>query len=68
MFLYFDCIWYNSAISIVEIWATAKEMNRLAVGRSARAQQVHKVNDRINWLMRLYKTNNEQLLHWTEFY
>ncbi len=28
-------------------------MNRLAVGRSARAQQAHKVNNRINWLMPL---------------
>ncbi len=35
-------------------------MNRLAVGRSARAQQAHKVNNRINWLMPLYKTNNTQ--------
>ncbi len=31
-------------------------MNRLAVGRSARAQQAQKVNNRINWLMALLKT------------
>ena len=32
-------------------------MNRLAVGRSARAQQAQKVNNRINWLMHLNKTD-----------
>ncbi len=32
-------------------------MNRLAVGRSARAQQAHKVDNRINWLMPLLKTD-----------
>ncbi len=35
------------------------EMNRLAVGRSARAQQAHKVNNRINWLMSLLKTDTD---------
>ena len=34
-------------------------MNRLAVGRSARAQQAHKVNNRINWLMPLLKTDTD---------
>ena len=32
-------------------------MNRLAVGRSARAQQAHKVNNRINRLTPLHKTD-----------
>ncbi len=32
-------------------------MNRLAVGRSARAQQAHNVNNRINRLMPLHKTD-----------
>ncbi len=31
-------------------------MNRLAVGQSARAQQAHKVYNRINRLMPLHKT------------
>ncbi len=34
-------------------------MNRLAVGRSARAQQAHKVINRINWLMSLLKTDTD---------
>ncbi len=34
-------------------------MNRLAVGRSARAQQAHKVNNSINWLMSLLKTDTD---------
>ena len=34
-------------------------MNRLAVVRSARAQQAHKVNNRINWLMPLLKTDTD---------
>ena len=32
-------------------------MNRLAVGRSARSQQADKVDNRINWLMDLHKTD-----------
>ncbi len=34
-------------------------MNRLAVVRSARAQQAHKVNNRINWLMPFLKTDTD---------
>ncbi len=34
-------------------------MNRLAVGWSARAQQAHKLNNRINWLMPLLKTDTD---------
>ena len=34
-------------------------MNRLAVGWSARAQQANKVNNRINRLMPLHKTDTE---------
>ncbi len=32
-------------------------MNRLAVSRSARSQQAHKVDNRINRLMDLHKTD-----------
>ncbi len=32
-------------------------MNRLTVGRSARSQQAHKVDNRINRLMDLHKTD-----------
>ena len=41
-------------IFIRDVFSFPKIMNRLAVGRSARAQQAHKVNNRINWLMPLY--------------
>ncbi len=41
---------------------TQEVMNRLAVGRSARAQQAHKVNNRINWLMPLHKTDTDTQL------
>ncbi len=34
-------------------------MNRLAVSRSARAQKAHKVNNRINRLMHLHKTDTD---------
>ncbi len=34
-------------------------MNRLAVGRSARAQQAHKVDNRIDQLMALYQTDTD---------
>ena len=34
-------------------------MNRLVVGRSARAQQAHKVDNRIDRLMALHKTDKD---------
>ncbi len=34
-------------------------MNRLAVGRSARAQQAHKVDNTIDRLMALHKTDTD---------
>ncbi len=38
---------------------SANVMNRLAVGRSARAQQAHKVDNRIDRLMVLHKTDTD---------
>ncbi len=38
-------------------------MNRLAVGQSARAQQAHKVDNRIDWLMVLAKTDTDTHTH-----
>ncbi len=51
-----------AAVVVVTVHFRAKrsgEMNRLAVGRSARPQQAHTVNNRINnyWLMPLLKTD-----------
>ena len=39
--------------------SSSNTMNRLAVDRSARAQQGHKVNNRINRLMPLHKTDTD---------